>query len=51
MATPRAQTPHQQVVRDVDVPGVQVDEAHAKRRPTQVEGVQTALAMGSSPVG
>jgi hypothetical protein len=30
VATQRAQTHHQQVVRDVDVPGVQWDEAHAK---------------------
>ena len=47
VATQRAQTPHQQVVRDVDVPGVQLDEAHAKLRPKQVAWVQTALAMGS----
>jgi hypothetical protein len=43
----RAQTHHQQVVRDVDVPGVQLDEAHSKLRPKQVEWVHTALAMGS----
>ena len=47
VATPRAPTQHQPVVRDVDVPGVQLDEAHAKLRPTQVAWVQTALAMGS----
>ena len=47
VATQRAQTHHQQVVRDVDVPGVQLDEAHAKLRPKQVEWVHTALAMGS----
>jgi hypothetical protein len=47
VATQRAQTHHQQVVRDVDVPGVQLDEAHAKLRPQQVEWVHTALAMGS----
>jgi hypothetical protein len=47
VATQRAQTPHPQVVRDVDVPGVQWDEAHAKRRPKQVEWVHTAGAMGS----
>ena len=46
VATQRAQTHHQQVVRDVDVPGVPWDEAHAKRRPKQVEWVHTALAMG-----
>src|SRR5207249_2749180 len=37
VATQRAQTHHQQVVRDVDVPGVPLDEAHAKLRPQQVE--------------
>lgn len=47
VATQRAQTHHQQVVWDVDVPGVQLDEAHAKLRPKQVEWIQTALAMGS----
>jgi hypothetical protein len=47
VATQRAQTHHQQVVRDVDVPGVQLDEAHSKLRPQQVEWVHTALAMGS----
>src|SRR5215467_14561715 len=47
VATQRAQTHHQQGVRDVDVPGVQLDEAHSKLRPKQVEWVHTALAMGS----
>lgn len=47
VATQRAQTHHQQVVRDVDVPGVQLDEAHSTLRPKQVEWVHTALAMGS----
>jgi transposase-like protein len=47
VATQRAQTHHQKVVRDVDVPGVQLDEAHSKLRPKQVEWVHTALAMGS----
>jgi hypothetical protein len=47
VATQRAQTHHQQVVWDVDVPGVQLDEAHSKLRPKQVEWIQTALAMGS----
>jgi hypothetical protein len=28
-------------------PGGQWDEAHAQRRPTQVEWIQTAAAMGS----
>jgi transposase-like protein len=47
VATERAQSHHQQVVRDVDVPGVQLDEAHSKLRPQQVEWVHTAWAMGS----
>jgi IS1 family transposase/transposase-like protein len=47
VATRRAQSHHQQVVHDVDVPGVQLDEAHSKLRPKQVEWVHTALAMGS----
>jgi hypothetical protein len=47
VATRRAQSHHQQVVQDVDVPGVQLDEAHSKLRPKQVEWVHTALAMGS----
>ena len=42
VATRRAQSHHQQVVQDVDVPGVQLDEAHSKLRPTQVEWVHTA---------
>jgi IS1 family transposase len=47
VAAHRAQTHHWQVVRDVDVSGVQLDEAHSKLRPKQVEWVHTALAMGS----
>jgi transposase-like protein len=47
VATQRAQTHHQQAVRAVDVLGVQLDEAHSKLRPKQVEWVHTALAMGS----
>jgi IS1 family transposase/transposase-like protein len=47
VAAQRAKTHHQQVVRDVDVSGVQLDEAHSKLRPKQVEWVHTALAMGS----
>src|SRR4029450_8341978 len=46
VATQRAQTHHQQVVWDVDVPGVQLDEAHAKLRPNQGEWSHRALAMG-----
>jgi IS1 family transposase len=47
VAAQRAQPHHQQVVRDVAVQGVQLEEAHAKLRPKQVEWVHTALAMGS----
>jgi IS1 family transposase len=47
VAAQRAETHHWQSVQDVDVPGVQLDEAHSKLRPKQVEWVHTALAMGS----
>ena len=47
VAAHRAQTHHQQVVQQGDVQGVQLDEAHAKLRPRQVEWIHTALAMGS----
>jgi hypothetical protein len=42
-----AETHHRPVVREVDVPGVQLDEAHAKLRPHQGAWIHTALAMGS----
>ena len=42
VATQRAQTHHKQGVRDVDVPGVPLDEAHATLRPKQGEWVHTA---------
>lgn len=47
VAAQRAVQHHQQSVQDVDVQGVQLDEAHSKLRPKQVEWVHTALAMGS----
>src|SRR2546423_2007020 len=47
VAAQRAETHHRQVVREVDVPGVQLDEAHSKLRPRQVAWIHTALAMGS----
>lgn len=47
VAAQRAETHHRQVVREVDVPGVQLDEAHSKLRPHQVAWLHTALAMGS----
>ena len=43
-AAQRAETHHRQVVQEVDVQGVQLDEAHSKLRPRQVEWVHTALA-------
>lgn len=46
-AAQRAETHHRQVVREVDVPGVQLDEAHSKLRPRQIAWIHTALAMGS----
>jgi hypothetical protein len=46
-AAQRAETHHWQSVQDVEVTGVQWDEAHSKLRPKQVEWVHTALAMGS----
>jgi len=47
VAAQRAETHHRQGVRGVDVPGVQLDEAHSKLRPHQVAWIHTALAMGS----
>jgi hypothetical protein len=47
VAAQRAETHHRQVVCEVDVPGVQLDEAHSKLRPHQVAWIHTALAMGS----
>src|SRR5262252_7782089 len=47
VAAQRAETHHGQSVQHVEVPGVQLDEAHAKLRPKHVEWVHTALAMGS----
>ena len=47
LSAKRAQVHHQQVVDQVEVDGVQLDEAHSKRRPGKVEWIHTALAMGS----
>jgi len=47
VAAQRAETHHQQSVQNLEVRGVQLDEAHTKLRPKQVEWVHTALAMGS----
>ena len=47
MAAQRAEAHHRQSVQNLEVQGVQLDEAHSKLRPKQVEWVHTALAMGS----
>ena len=47
IAAQRAEVHHRQSVQHVDVEGVQLDEAHSKLRPKQVEWVHTAWAMGS----
>lgn len=47
VAAQRAEVHHRQSVQNVDVKGVQLDEAHSKLRPQQVEWVHTAWAMGS----
>ncbi len=48
VAAKRSETHHHQVVVvDLCVEGVQMDEAHSKRRPKKVEWIHSALAMGS----
>jgi IS1 family transposase len=47
VAAHRAEVHHRQSVQHLAVQGVQLDEAHSKLRPQQVEWVHTALAMGS----
>ena len=47
VAAQRAEAHHRQSVQNLGVQGVQLDEAHSKLRPKQVEWVHTALAMGS----
>jgi IS1 family transposase len=47
VAAPRAQAHHEQVTRDLEVKGVQVDEMHSKRRGPRVEWLHTAIAMRS----
>ena len=47
VAAQRAETHHRQSVQNLEVQGVQLDEAHSKLRPKQVEWGHTALAMGS----
>jgi IS1 family transposase/transposase-like protein len=47
VAAHRAEAHHRQSVQNLEVQGVQLDEAHSKLRPKQVEWGHTALAMGS----
>ena len=47
VAAHRAHTHQQQAVQQVDVTGVQMDEAHSKLRRRRAEWRHTALAMGS----
>jgi hypothetical protein len=47
VAVQRAALHHRQVVREVDVSGVQLEEAHSKLRPHQVAWSHTAVVMGS----
>ena len=47
VAAQRAEPHHRQSVQHVEGAGVPWDEAHATRRPQQVEWIHTALAMGS----
>jgi hypothetical protein len=46
VAAQRAEAHHRQVVRGMDVAGVQLDEAPSKLRPKRVEWSHTAWAMG-----
>jgi len=47
VSTQRAQEHHEQVTRELKVEGVQLDELQSKRRGPQVEGLHTAIALGS----
>jgi hypothetical protein len=47
VAAQRAEAHHRQSVQNLEVQGVQWDEAHSTLRPKQVAWVHTALAMGS----
>jgi len=47
VASPRAEEHHHQAVQEVEVKGVQLDEAHSKLRRGRAAWVHTALAMGS----
>jgi hypothetical protein len=41
VAAQRAEVHYRQVIREVDVAGVQLDEAHSKLRPKRVEWIHT----------
>jgi hypothetical protein len=45
VAAQRAQAHHEQVARDLQVAGVQLDELHSKRRGPRVEWLHSAIAM------
>lgn len=47
VAAQRAEAHHRQSVQNLEVQGVQLDEAHSNLRPHRVEWVHTALARGS----
>ena len=47
VAAQRAQAHHEQVTRELQVEGVQLDEMHSKRRGPRVEWLHTAIAMSS----
>jgi len=47
VAAHRTHTHQQQAVRQVDVSGVQMEEAHSQRRRRRAEWIHTALARGS----
>ena len=47
VASTRGKAHQEQTVQQVEVEGVQLDEAHSKLRPGKVEWIHTALAMGS----
>ena len=49
VAAQRAETHHRQSVQNVDVQGVQLDEAHSKLRPKQVEWVHRLRSWSRPP--
>ena len=47
VAAKRAKEHHQQVVKEVNINGIQIDEMHSKLRPKRVEWLHSAIAMKS----